>query len=269
MDDKKFCKFCGAKIDKDCVVCPKCGRQLSEIKEEKVADTTTTPESIDKPKFYEQTWFMWVILVVFAPAGILFMWKFHPEMQKKTKIILTVVFGLLFLILVFTNTGDSTDNNTNNSSNYSNNNSNYSNNSSSESSKESSKPSKKTIGLEETFTFDDLEITLGKNISFATINNQFSDYNGQTAVKLPITVKNLKDETHGLNMFFYSVYGSKGTEVDTPSAYFDDSIDFAGDLRTGASYTKYLYFMYDGNGTYAIEFDDWLSKRTVEFTINK
>lgn len=27
-----FCKFCGSEIDDDCVVCPKCGKQVSELK---------------------------------------------------------------------------------------------------------------------------------------------------------------------------------------------------------------------------------------------
>ena len=128
----------------------------------------------------------------------------------------------------------------------------------------------KTIGLGETFTFDDLEITLGNNISFTKIDNEFSDYDGQDVVKLPITVKNIKEETHSLNMFYYSTYGSMGTEISTVSSYFDDSIDFAGDLRSGASYTKNLYFLYDGNGKYAIEFNDvWSPKITIEFDVNK
>ena len=28
----KYCKFCGEVIDADCVVCPKCGKQIEEIK---------------------------------------------------------------------------------------------------------------------------------------------------------------------------------------------------------------------------------------------
>lgn len=35
----KFCKHCGEKIDIDCVVCPKCGKQVEDIK-------TSSPESI-------------------------------------------------------------------------------------------------------------------------------------------------------------------------------------------------------------------------------
>ena len=32
--DKKFCKFCGEEIEKDSIVCPKCGRQLKIVKKE-------------------------------------------------------------------------------------------------------------------------------------------------------------------------------------------------------------------------------------------
>ena len=28
---KKFCQHCGEKIDTDCVVCPKCGKQVKEL----------------------------------------------------------------------------------------------------------------------------------------------------------------------------------------------------------------------------------------------
>lgn len=128
---------------------------------------------------------------------------------------------------------------------------------------------KKSYGFDEKFTFDDLEITIGKDYSFTKIKNQFSDDNGKDVVKLPVTVKNLKDETHGLNMFYYTVYGSKGTKADSKAAYFDESLDFGGDLRSGASYTKYMYFLYDGDGEYAIEFSNFSSKVTAEFDIKK
>lgn len=29
---QKFCKHCGEKIDYDCVVCPKCGKQVEQLK---------------------------------------------------------------------------------------------------------------------------------------------------------------------------------------------------------------------------------------------
>lgn len=33
-NNKKFCKYCGEKINKDVVVCPKCGRQVKMVIEE-------------------------------------------------------------------------------------------------------------------------------------------------------------------------------------------------------------------------------------------
>lgn len=128
----------------------------------------------------------------------------------------------------------------------------------------------KTIGLGETFVFDDLEITLENNLSFDTIKNEWSEHNGQEVVRVPVTIKNLKDETHSLNIFYYSIFGSQGTQIGSATSYFDDGIDEAGDLRSGASYTKAFYFLYDGDGTYTIEFDDvWGPKTTVQFNVAK
>ena len=31
LEDKKYCKHCGELIDKDCVVCPKCGKQVEAL----------------------------------------------------------------------------------------------------------------------------------------------------------------------------------------------------------------------------------------------
>ena len=82
-------------------------------------------------------------------------------------------------------------------------------------------------------------------------------------------MKNNKDENHNLNMFYYKTFGSQGTELDDISAYFDDEVGWAGELRPGASYTKAFYLLYDGDGTYAIEFNDWFNTVTVEFEVKK
>ena len=34
MEEKKFCKFCGEEVHVDAVMCPKCGRQIEELKTE-------------------------------------------------------------------------------------------------------------------------------------------------------------------------------------------------------------------------------------------
>ena len=122
--DKKFCKFCGEEIEKDAMVCPKCGRQLKVVKKEEASSSEKSSEAKydESSKFYTKAWFMWVMLIIFAPVGIFLMWKFHPEMKKNTKIILTVVFAILFLAIAFGEISDETT--TNNDSSNSNSNTN-------------------------------------------------------------------------------------------------------------------------------------------------
>lgn len=121
MEDKKFCKFCGEQIDKDSIVCFKCGRQIQNVKNKKENKNNNNNSGVNatnsKSKFYEQTWFMWIMLIFFAPVGIFFMWKFHPEMKKNTKVILTVIFAILFIIIMASN-GSETDDNSENTNKY-------------------------------------------------------------------------------------------------------------------------------------------------------
>ena len=62
----------------------------------------------EKVKFYKKKWFMWVCLIVLPPVGIILLWAFHKEMKKVTRIILTIVFALWFVILIVP--GNSNDN---------------------------------------------------------------------------------------------------------------------------------------------------------------
>lgn len=108
--ESKFCEFCGNEVHIDAVMCPKCGRQLQNIKDKQENKTVSKEDNTTtKLKFYEQVWFMWLMLIFFAPVGIFLMWKFHSEMKKNTKIILTVVFVILFVIVI-TPSGSETDN---------------------------------------------------------------------------------------------------------------------------------------------------------------
>ncbi len=127
---------------------------------------------------------------------------------------------------------------------------------------------KNEFALNEKFVFNDLEITVGSNYSFVRVQNQFSEYYGKNAVKMPVTVKNLDDDPKTLSFLDYDVYGPNGTKINTLSSYFDDGIDEAGNLLKDASYTKYFYYFYDGDGNYQIVFDDWFNKYNVKFSIN-
>ena len=135
--------------------------------------------------------------------------------------------------------------------------------------KPSTNNKKNNYTLGETFEFDGFEITLDKNYSFVTLDNEFSELNGSTVIKIGATIKNNSGKTGSLNQFYMSEFGSKGTELEGVDYYFDESIDDAGDLRDGASYYKYFYILYDGNGKYGIDFDNFSKKITVEFDVNR
>ena len=54
----------------------------------------------DKKKFYQAKWFLWLWLIIFPPVGLILLWTCHKEMKNKTRIILSVVFVLWFIILI-------------------------------------------------------------------------------------------------------------------------------------------------------------------------
>ena len=73
-------------------------------------------------------------------------------------------------------------------------------------------------------------------------------------------------------MYDYYAYGSEGSEVGSSryGIFEKDSIENAGELRSGASYNKYIYCEYDGDGTYAFIFGKGTSSsKTVEFEVKK
>lgn len=124
-------------------------------------------------------------------------------------------------------------------------------------------------GLGDTITFDGLELTFDTTYSFVTIDNRFSDKNGNDVIKLGVNVKNVSSDTNSLNMFFYTLFGSQGTELTGVASYFDDAIDFAGSLKPDASYKTYFYILYDGDGKYSIDFDNYSEQLSVEFDVAK
>ena len=58
-------------------------------------------------KFYEKDWFIWIALVFVAPLGIFLMWQ-QEKYKKETRTALTVIFTILFAILVYQITSKAT-----------------------------------------------------------------------------------------------------------------------------------------------------------------
>lgn len=48
-------------------------------------------------KFYQQNWFIWIMLFVFFPVGLFLLWQ-HSDYTSKTKWIIT---GLILLSVVW------------------------------------------------------------------------------------------------------------------------------------------------------------------------
>ncbi len=129
----------------------------------------------------------------------------------------------------------------------------------------------KNYQLGDNFKFSGFKITTGKDIKIEQITNEYSSYYGKEVVKVPVIIQNLNAETKSLSSVNYSYLGSKGREVkNVSSSSNEDSIDYAGELRANATTEQlYFYMLYDGDGTYTIEFDDFREKAVIEFQVKK
>lgn len=117
---------------------------------------------------------------------------------------------------------------------------------------------KTDITFGDPFIFDNLEITFIDEIEWTTVDNQFSEQYGKDVFSVKITIKNLTNETHGLASYSYDQYGSKGLKLSIISGYFsNDDVSYAGNFRAGATLESKMYFLYDGDGDYWIEFHLW------------
>lgn len=126
-----------------------------------------------------------------------------------------------------------------------------------------------TYSFDTPFMFDNLEIVIGSDVKLTEVDNRFSDLNGKETIAIPISVTNKSDELHGLNMFNYKVYGSQGLELEMVGSYFDDNIDYVGDMRPGATANGYIYALYDGDGDYYIYFDNYVEQVEVKLPLSK
>ena len=190
----------------------------------------------------------------------------------KKKILSILLVGIIAIGLTGCDNDNSANNNSNRNSNENYNNtstSNNSKNSSSDSSTNTNTTQNNKYGLGDTFVFDGLELTFDTTYSFEIIENEYSEYNGKSVIKLGVNVKNVSSQKNSLNMFYYELFGSQGIELDSITAYFDDTIDYAGDLKPDASYKSYFYILYDGDGKYSIDFDNYSQEISVEFNVTK
>lgn len=133
-----------------------------------------------------------------------------------------------------------------------------------------SKPSTKSeksddkLTLGSTFTFSDLEITVGTELSFDKVDNQFSEQHKATVVVLPLSVKNIDDESNGLSSLTYTFYNPDGVELTGVDHLFEGNGFTEGwKIRPGATKEVELQFLYEEDGEYQMVIKKIFGKETV------
>ncbi len=111
-----------------------------------------------------------------------------------------------------------------------------------------------------------------ETISFMNYELNFGDEeviksNDKEIIKVPVIVKNIGKEEEHLSRFYYKYYDSKGTELDSASSSFNDSLDYAENLKPGESYTKYIYFYKNNKKFYYIELNDTYNRFKVSIDL--
>lgn len=63
-------------------------------------------EKLFKKEFYKESWFMWVMLIFFAPIGIFLMYKYDQNFSRKTKIVISII-AIIFTVYIISSNNDS------------------------------------------------------------------------------------------------------------------------------------------------------------------
>jgi YbbR domain-containing protein len=111
---------------------------------------------------------------------------------------------------------------------------------------ETNTESDKQSELNKTIKFDNFEITISPNV-------EIFEHRGKDTIKIPISVKNIKSETHTLYSFLIACFDPNGVETENVSLFLDDRVK-SDKIRGGATANYSLYFLYNGDGDYFIEF---------------
>jgi len=109
---------------------------------------------------------------------------------------------------------------------------------------------------DESFIFDNLEITINKDYQIITLDNPYSIYNGRIIIKIPVKVKNISSQDKTLNLFYYDIYDNLGNLIDEVAGYFEEALYYAEDLKENEEYIKYIYALYYDNKKYILKFDN-------------
>lgn len=91
--ETKFCQHCGETIDKDCIICPKCGKQVQDIQQPNVVIQNTNTTTVVHHGRERNKWTAFWLCLLLGPVGA------HKFYEGKAGMgILYILTGGLFLI---------------------------------------------------------------------------------------------------------------------------------------------------------------------------
>lgn len=261
-----YCEKCGSKNDENSKFCVNCGSELSNF-----SYSSSNAQNVETEE-KEGSKFGWGVLGFFIPiVGLVLFLTWKKDRPKSSKaaglgalisvilnLVLTIIIVVIGVTMGIRNVKDSYDYKDTTIDNYDDNYEEY-----------EDEEDKKTVNAGEKFEFSDLEIIIGTDYTFTTLDNSNSENNGMVLVKLPITVKNLSKEENHLNMFYSSIFDPNNNKLTKQSTYFDDTIDYADDLKENETYTKYYYFVYKTDGAYKVKFNNYKQEIEVDVNIKK
>lgn len=129
----------------------------------------------------------------------------------------------------------------------------------------------KIISFNNTFIFDGFSITFLQPVSFAKVENRYSEYNGSQVAVVKMRITNNTAEKNTVNMYYYDVYGpSKQEKLNVVTAYFSNdsrTLDFGADILPGTTVDRNMYFLYEGPGKYLLYFDNYIEEVLVQLDI--
>lgn len=133
---------------------------------------------------------------------------------------------------------------------------------------ETTPPKDKTPTFGSTVVCDGFEITFGTEVSWVVVDNEYSDYHNADVIAIPVSVKNIGEESD-YPYGFFDFFNPDGNEIDSVHNYFDDDIFEMGKLRPGASSDAVVHILYEGDGDYYIEYDGWEDHFEIKLPISK
>ena len=90
-----FCKKCGKELEDGTKFCGNCGQKVDdEVTQEDLKQESDNNKP--KKKFWEKTWFTWLMLFFVPPVGIILLWK-NSVHHIVARIFITIIFSLGFI----------------------------------------------------------------------------------------------------------------------------------------------------------------------------